>query len=185
VDVSAFHSEYENLQSFGSVSISLDATPEPPHATIHVPYANGIKGATDGFEVAVDWKPTSRWQLKGFYSYLSLALRNEPGSTDALGRIPIYEGSSPKHQFTIQSRLDLPRGLEFDQIYRYVSALPASQVKAYGTADLRLRWRFAHAFELTVVGKDLLQPRHAELASNPGGVVLIQRGAYANLTWKR
>ena len=33
------------------------------------PYANGIRGTTDGVEIAPTWKPTDWWQIKGSYSY--------------------------------------------------------------------------------------------------------------------
>jgi len=46
--------------------------------------------------------------------------------------------------------------------------------------DARLGWHFAKSFELSIAGQNLLQPRHAELGS-----VLVERSAYAQITWKK
>ena len=63
---------------------------------------------------------------------------------------------------TIQSRFNLPKRFEFDQTYRYVSALPAQMVKSYSTADVHLAWDATRQVELSVVGENLFQPHHAE-----------------------
>jgi iron complex outermembrane receptor protein len=110
-------------------------------------------------------------------------MENRPGSNDPT-TVPNDEGSSPRHQGTIQSFLNLPKKLELDQTYRYVSALPAQMVKSYGTADARLGWHFTRKMELSVVGQNLLQPHHAEFGGDPGGLVGIKRSAYAQITWK-
>ena len=84
----------------------------------------------------------------------------------------------------IQSSLDLPKGLEFDQTLRYVSNLPAQQVRAYATADVRFSWHATRSLDLSVVGENLLQPQHAEFGGDPGGLVGIKRTAYAKITWQ-
>jgi iron complex outermembrane receptor protein len=83
----------------------------------------------------------------------------------------------------VQSSLELHRNLEFDQAYRYVSALPAQRVRAYSTMDTQLAWRFAR-FDLALVGQNLLQPTHAEFAGDPGTLVGIKRGIYGKITWR-
>jgi iron complex outermembrane receptor protein len=147
-----------------------------------VPYGNGVLGKTRGFEVAPDWKPSRRLQLKASYSYLDLDLRNAPGNTDTAA-VARYEGSSPRHQVTVQAQLTLPKGLEVDPTLRHVSALPARSVAAYTTLDLRVGFRFAHAFELSLVGQNLLQPRHAEFGHDPPPTVEMKRAAFARLVW--
>jgi hypothetical protein len=75
--------------------------------------------------------------------------------------------------------------LEFDQTYRYVSALPAQTVASYGTVDARLGWHVTPQLELSVVGHNLLQPHHAEFGGDPGGHVGIKRSGYAKITWQQ
>jgi hypothetical protein len=84
----------------------------------------------------------------------------------------------------VQSSIKLPKKLEFDQAYRYVSALPVQHVRAYSTIDSQLAWRFSR-FELALVGQNLLQPNHTEFAGDPGPLVGIKRAMYGKITWRR
>ena len=84
----------------------------------------------------------------------------------------------------VQSSFDLPKKLEFDQTFRYVSALPAQRVGAYATADVRFSWRTSHSVELSVVGQNLFQPHHAEFGGDPGSLVGMRRSVYAKITWQ-
>ncbi len=79
VDIAIFHNKHDDLISLGAPGLAVDTTPAPPHFTISFPYVNGLKGSSDGFEIAPDWKLTSFWQLKTTYSYLNLHLESEAG----------------------------------------------------------------------------------------------------------
>jgi iron complex outermembrane receptor protein len=185
VDIAIFHNDYNDLISLGAPVVTLDPTPTPLHLTIHLPYTNGLRGSTDGFEIAPDWKPSRWWQMKATYSYLNLNLESMPGVVDGGGYVSKDEGSSPHNQVTLQSRFNLPKGFEFDQTYRYVSALPAQQVGSYSTADTHLAWRATRQVEFSVVGENLFQPHHAEFGGDPGSLVGIKRSVYAQITWRR
>jgi iron complex outermembrane receptor protein len=110
-------------------------------------------------------------------------LKNKPGSNDPTS-VGGDEGSSPRHQVVIQSFVKLPKKLEFKQTYRYVSALPAQVVNSFSTADVHLSWRATRQVEFSVVGANLLQPRHAEFGGDPGSLVGIKRSVYAQITWR-
>jgi len=84
----------------------------------------------------------------------------------------------------IQSSLDLPKGLEFDQALRYVSNLPAQGVRAYVTADVLFTWHAARSVDLSVVGQNLLQPHHVEFGGDPGGLAGMKRSVYAKINWQ-
>jgi len=184
LDLALFYNDYNDLYSFEEGAPFLEPTPLPVHAIIPLLTSNGIRGTTKGFEVAPDWKPSSRWELKTSYSYLEMQFENKPGSNDP-SSVPGYEGSSPRHQVGIQSFVNLPKKLEFDQTYRYVSALSAQGVSSYSTADARVAWRATKEVEFSVVGENLLQPQHAEFGGEPGGLVGIKRSVYAKITWRR
>jgi iron complex outermembrane receptor protein len=87
----------------------------------------------------------------------------------------------------IQSTVNLPGGFEFDQFYRYASALPAQKVEAYQTMDARLGWKFNKTVELSLVGQNLFQPHHIEWGTgDPGQIPIgIKRCAYAKVVWTR
>lgn len=111
-------------------------------------------------------------------------LDKAPHSGD-VGSGPAIVGSSPQHQVTVQSALDLPKKLQLDLAYRYVSALPGQLVPAYSTGDARLGWRLSRQVELSFVALNLFQPRHVEYGGDPGPLVGIKRNAYIRLTWSR
>jgi iron complex outermembrane receptor protein len=184
VDLAVFYNQYNNLVDLGTAFVTADSTPQPDHLTIHFPWANGIKGSTQGFEISPDWRPSRWWQAKATYSYVNLNLKNKPGNTNT-GSVSTDEGSSPHNQFTIESRFNLPKGFEFDQTYRHVGALPAQLVSSYGTGDAHLSWQATRHFAFAVVGENLLQPEHAEFSHAPGPIVGIKRSVYAKITWRQ
>ena len=184
LDVALFYNDYNDIYSFQVGTPFLEASPLPVHAIIPLLTSNGIKGTTKGFEVGPEWKPVSWWELRPSYSHLEMSLENKPGSNDP-SSIPGYEGSSPRNEGMIQSFFTLPKKLEFDQTYRYVSALPAQTVTSYSTADARFSWHFTRQMEWSVVGQNLLQPHQAEFGGDPGGLVGIKRSAYAQITWTK
>jgi iron complex outermembrane receptor protein len=182
VDIATFYNNYDHLLSLEPGAPFAESSPPPPHVVVPFLFRNRLLGTTSGIEIAPDWRPTGWWRLGGSYSYLHMDLRRKAGSLDA-ATARSTEGSSPHHQVVIQSFLDLPKKLEFDQTYRYVSALPAQLVGSYGTADVRLGWRVTRYFGLSLGGENLLQPRHAEFGGDPGGLVGIKRSVYAKITF--
>jgi iron complex outermembrane recepter protein len=184
VDVAVFQNQYNDLYGYGNPSVLLENTPPPLRAIFLLPLANALKGDTTGFEIAPNWKPVGWWELKGSYSFLHLYVRDKAGFTDTLNTAS-DNGSSPHHQFVIQSLFTFPKKFEFDATYRYVSALPAQLVNAYGTADVRFGWHPVPSWEFSIVGQNLLQPRHAEFGTDVDTIVGIKRSAYARITWRR
>jgi len=128
LDIALFHNEYDDLYGYGPGSAFVETSPSPAHLILQLPLANALKGATYGVEIAPDWKPFDWWDLKGSYSYLHLAVRDKSGFTENLNTVS-DNGSSPHHQFVLQSLFNLPKRLELDATVRYVSTLPAQAVK--------------------------------------------------------
>ena len=183
VDIAAFYNNYDHLLSVEPGAPFSESSPPPPHAVIPFFFRNGLLGHTGGFEIAPDWTPTRIWRLRGSYSYLHIDLGKKAGSLDT-SNANSTQGSSPHHQVAIQSSLDLPKKLEFDQTFRYVSSLPAQLVGAYTTADVRFSWHATRSLDVSVVGENLFQPHHAEFGGDPGPLVGIKRSAYIKLTWQ-
>jgi iron complex outermembrane receptor protein len=184
VDLAVFKNAYDDLYGYGPGTIFVENSPPPPHVVFQLPLANALKGDTTGFEIAPNWRPVEWWELKGSYSFLHLYVHDKAGFTDNLNTVS-DNGSSPHHQVVIQSLFSFPKKFEFDATYRYVSALPAQLVSAYGTVDVRLGWHPVPSWELSIVGQNLLQPRHAEFGSDVDTIVGIKRSAYAKIVWRR
>jgi len=183
LDIAAFYNNYSNLLSIEPGTPFSETSPPPPHVVFPLLFRNGLLGNTSGFEVAPDWTPTHSWRLRGSYSYLHFDLKKEAGSLDD-STVSSTQGSSPHHLVTIQSSLNLPKKLEFDQTLRYVSALPAQLVRGYWSADVRFSWQATRSLDFSIVGQNLFQPHHAEFGGDPGSLVGIERSAYLKITWQ-
>jgi len=179
VDVAGFHNKYNDLQNFGAASLSIENSPPPQHILISVPFANGIMGSTNGGEIAPDWKATRWVELRAAYSYTSLNFVDRATHAKS-SDISSYEGSSPHNEVTGQAFFSLPKGFQFSPTYRYVGAVSAQLTPSYQTMDARIAWRFAKHLELSFTGQNLFQPRHPEFGS-----VLVERGGYGQITWRR
>jgi iron complex outermembrane receptor protein len=187
LDFSAFRSDYRKLQSFGAPITTFETAPPPLHLLLTIPYGNAISGAADGFEIAPAWQAASWWRLSGSYSFVSVDVRANGPTSDisATGSVRTYEGSTPRHEIEFHSALNLPDRFEFDQVFRYASALPAQNVRAYETADVRLGWNASSGLRLAVVGRNLLQPQHPEWGTgDPNQTPLgVRRAAYVEIAW--
>jgi iron complex outermembrane receptor protein len=185
VDVAGFYDHYHNLFDEELTGAPyLEDTPAPTHFLLPAQFGNGLLGTAKGFEIAPEFNLTSFWRLRGSYSFLQMDLRKSPGSLD-VGTAPGIAGSSPRHEATIHSSVDISKKLELDLIYRYVSALPGQLVPSYSTADARLGWRINKQFDVSVVGQNLFQPTHPEDGGDPGPLVGMRRSAYVKVTWRR
>lgn len=184
IDVAGFYNHYHDLfdEEFAG-PIDLETTPAPPHLLLPARFGNGLMGYTKGVEIAPEWSPTRFWRLRGSYSFLHMNIGRAPDSGD-VGSFPQINGSSPRHEASVQSDFDLSKTLQLNLGYRYVSALSALGVAGYSTGNARLAWRFTPGMEIAVVGENLLQPYHFEYGGEPGSpLVGIKRSAYARITW--
>ena len=183
LDLTAFRNQYSRLQSFSAPMLSVSGG----DVFITIEYQNQIGGTTTGFEIAPEAALTSWWRLNTSYSFLSSNFHANGPTSDisATGSVSTYEKSSPKHMVTVDSIVNLPGKFEFDQMYRFVSALPAQKVSDYQTMDLHFGRVLGKHFRFAVVGQNLFQPHHYEWGTGdptqrPVG---IERAAYAQLTF--
>jgi iron complex outermembrane receptor protein len=161
--------------------------PPPPTGSynlIQAQFGNGLRGNTEGVEIAPEWQPLKFWRLRGSYSFLHMDLGKNPNPL-VLATPSMIVGSSPQHEVMMQSYLDLPKQIGVDFEFRHISALVAQNVPAYSTANLHASWRPNPHVELSVAGENLFQPSHAEFASDPTGIVYIGRTAYGKVTFNK
>ncbi len=182
-DVSGFWNQYGQLQSFGPEVISQSGS----KTDITIQYANQISGSASGFEIAPQVAIGSSWRLNLAYSFLNSNFQaaGPTSNVSSTGSVTTYDGSSPKHQVELQSMIDLPWKFQFDQTYRFISALPAQKVSAYQTADVHLSRPLGANFLIEAVGQNLFQPHHYEWGtgdlSQP--LVGIERAGYIRLSF--
>jgi iron complex outermembrane recepter protein len=182
-EVSGFWNQYSRLQSFGPKVISQSSG--TTYLTIQ--YTNQISGSASGFEFAPQVAIGSAWRLNLAYSFLNSDFQaaGPTSNISSTGSVSTYDGSSPKHQVVLQSMVDLPWKLQFDQTYRLISALPAQKVPAYQTADLHISRPLGSNFQIEAVGQNLFQPHHYEWGTGDPTqpLVSIYRAGYIRLSF--
>jgi len=142
---------------------------------------NDVHGTTYGLELSANWVPVEWWKLQGWYSYCEDEYEYEIDDPDMFE--DIYGSISPRHQFFLRSSFDMPYETELDIMGRYVSEIPGLGVEDYATVDVRLGWRPQHNVEISLVGKNLIEPRHLEAGSNIvyGSAGAVERSAFLKL----
>jgi iron complex outermembrane receptor protein len=185
LDLTAFYNSYTNLASAESGTPFLEFSPAPAHLVLPINGANLLRGEGHGAEMALNWKPASRWTLSPGYSYLQLHLHRDPSSNDPFGPVTI-EGSSPREQAQLRSHLELSSRWAWDASAYFVGRLPALQIPSHTRLDTGLTWRMAEKLSLSVVGQNLLRDHHLESNGRDQIVVssLVRRSAYAKFTWQ-
>ena len=81
--------------------------------------------------------------------------------------------------------INLGRSFEWDQTIGYTGPLAIGNIPGYVRLDIRLGWRLGEFAEFSIVGQNLLQPRHAEFPD----FQLIdhmqdQRSVFGKVTWR-
>ena len=169
-DVSAFAYRYDHLRS---------TEPLPAPAT----FRNGLDARSYGAELAMVYQPAARFFLKGSYRFLDLDFSKDPDSRDnSNGRA---EGNDPKHVAVVGAHLTLPADLELDGYLRLASSLPNPALDGYTTMDLRLAWRPARQWEVSLAGRNLLDGQYAEFVTTNSLNEEVHRRLTLQLTWRQ
>ena len=178
-DIAAFYNDYDDVRSMESVSSTLV-------------FANKLYGEAYGLEVATDWRPQDWWRLQASYSYLRTAMHLDSNGADTSTEY-ITEESSPDHQFSLRSSMDISHSWELDLWGYYVGQLPASgtaalrsgtKIDSYVSLNARLAWRPFSDLEFAVVGQNLLDNRHMEfIGESITTPTEIERSVYGQVRW--
>jgi iron complex outermembrane receptor protein len=114
---------------------------------------------------------------------LHMSVTRDPSSLDTV--VAQQGGYSPQHSFQVRSFLDLGRRFEWDQTVGYTGRLAVGNIPGYVRLDTRFGWRIGESWELSIVGQNLLEPRHAEFPD----IDFIdhmsdQRSVYGKIAWR-
>jgi iron complex outermembrane receptor protein len=149
-DLAVFHNQYDNIESYGGPAPLITFPTYPyPYEQINIQFANGLRGVSDGLEIAPDWKPLSWLELRGSYSHLHLVLHSKVGFQQATYATGV-EGSSPDHQASVQAIFTPARNVEIIPDYRYVSSLRAYDIRSYQTADAHIGYQVKEHLNLSI-----------------------------------
>lgn len=183
LDVAGFYNRYRNLGTQEPGIPTFEADPAPPHLLIPLRFGNSMSGDTCGLEFAAKWQVTDKWRLSPAYTWFKARAHLDPTSGDTTSQAAI-EGGSPSHQVQILSRLDLPNRFELDASLYYVGKLADLGVPAYTRLDVRLGWRPRKDMELSLMGQNLTDKRHAEFPLDSSGIRggEVPRSVYGKIT---
>ncbi|MEW6595032.1 MAG: TonB-dependent receptor [Thermodesulfobacteriota bacterium] len=187
VDLTAFANQYDHL-------LTQEAGAPIAHGTyteIPTYFANNMEGEVYGIELAATWQPVEWWQVKAACNHLWIQLQTKPDSSDTSSENNEEKGS-PQNQLSLRSMINLPHNIEFDAWLRYVDSVPRPSgytsggnvgVESYVALDFRLGWKASENLELSLVGKNLLDPYHLEYVAEDSVPSEIERSIYGKATW--
>ncbi|HTR82093.1 MAG TPA: TonB-dependent receptor [Bacteroidota bacterium] len=180
VSLSAFYNDYKNVRS-------LTPTPTTPILPIPLIFNNNLEGFTKGFELNANVQALDWWLLRGGYDLLIERIHVKSGSSDFTNGL--NETADPQQQFSIHSSMDLLHNIELDLIPRWVDELHVNNgptpgiVASYFELNLQLGWRPGKRFEISLVGENLLHPRHPEYGYPGLGREEIVRSGYGQISY--
>lgn len=176
-DTTAFYNDYKDLIAYRYNRDAWIETDPSPGIIVPLHYDNTLGGESYGVELAAYWQATSNWLLQGSYTYLKTNLSQDlwdAGGVEAF----LVQAANPRNQISLRSALNLTRQLELDLWFRYVDRLSENDVDDYTSLDARLAFRPSDRWELSVVGQNLLERRHAEFSS-----IEVERSVYFKADW--
>lgn len=154
IDLAAFANRYDDVRSY-------DNAPTP--TTFPWTFGNSLNARSSGVEATILYQPISRVFVKAGYRYLDLVLTKDPGSRDF--RNGEFEANDARHVGTVTVRTDLGAHFEIDATLRYQSGLSRPDMAGYAAVDARLGWVPSPRWDLSLIGRNLSDPRHQEFVA--------------------
>lgn len=164
--VSLYYDDWDRLRS-------LEPTAAGPV------FRNGIAGHTKGIETWATYRPIRWWRLSAGWTAQSIDLHVEPGVA-SVGGVALL-GNDPRHWWSARTSFDLGSSAEVDVAVRQIGSLPNPPVPRYTAVDARVGWTPARLLEIAVVGRNLLDDRHAEWGA-PAARPEFEREGYVQAT---
>lgn len=183
LDIAAFRSYYQRLETTEPAAAFFVETPAPPHVVIPLELGGGARARTYGGEAFATWDVTRRWRLSPGYSIIHMNVIGDPSSPGSTAEA--VPGDTPKHQITLRSGLQLRPNLDWDTSVYFVGVLSGSAIPAYTRLDTQLRWHIREFLEIGITGQNLLTPRHSEFVAGYGtDYTQVQRSVLGKVTWR-
>ena len=170
IDVATYVNRYDDLRS----------QELPSSAGEPIVLANMLNALTRGVEFTTSVQVAPWWQAHASYAYHWKEFTFDPGSRDPTGGAS--EANDPNHLFKLRSYMN-GGPFEFDVFLRGVGALPQPAVEAYSEMDARLGWRVRPGWDLSLIGTNLLSPRHLEFIAGTSPE-LYERALTVRSTWR-
>jgi iron complex outermembrane recepter protein len=124
-------------------------------------FASGAKAKNYGGEIGLDWQVLDSWKLRASYAHFESNYNlksNLPAGSDVT-----FKNSYPRHQATLWSQHQVNSNVNLDLNLRYVDEIgETAPISSYTAFDARVAWNPSRNLELALVGRNLLNGKHAE-----------------------
>ncbi len=185
LDLTGFMHHYKGLRDYEFLTDKAYVTSanNVPYAVLPFDIYNGLCGQEIGVEAAADWRVSSWWRLQT--SYARTRIKQSTPTTENTD--PSLD-ASPRGLLSLRSSMEIA-DTHFDLWLRHVSQRlsPAfsSYVPEYTTLDSVLSWKLPYNFDVSLIGKDLLDERHPEFVADvvSSQPLTVERSAYVRITW--
>lgn len=186
VDTSIFYSRYTDMRGLRPEYLPPDFTSFPLHYTYRYSATNNVEGHTQGGELALRWQPAKWIRLDASVAAVRTRLRELTRSIQPDASIAGLVGNTPREEYKLHAGWDLARAWSLDLFGRRTGELPGSGVPAYTGLDARLAWQPRPDLRVELVGRDLLDPYHAEIAGFiiGNGAREIARSVFLRVTYR-
>ena len=182
VDVATYLNHYQNLRTGELLQPYFVNGPGESYMVLPVAFQSVGHARAYGSELSVEWKPVNRWRVSAGYSRLHMVIFKDAANADT--EVGDLGTGTPRQQFQIRSALRLPHHFEWDGSIDYVGRLLAG-IPAYTRVDTRLGWRINGRLDVSLVGQNLLSPRHAEFPDDVGvDHTLVARSVFLKFTFE-
>lgn len=186
IDTSLFYSQYEDLRGLWPEFIAPDFTSFPLHYTYLYTAINNLHGHSHGGEITLRWLPRHDLRFDLSAAAVRTRITQTMATTIPDASISGLVGNTPHEEFKLHAGWDITPDWSLDLYARHTGRLPESGVPAYAGVDARLAWRPREGLEVELIGRDLLDPSHAEISGFFVGNAVreIARSAYLRFTAK-
>ena len=177
-DLALFYNHYDQMLSF------TYAQPEPPSFDLIADLGNDVTGHSHGVELACTMDILPTWRLMATYTFMTMSM--DANQSDSPVK-DFFEDDIPRHQFSVQSWLELPGNLELDTWLRYMDELNDYNLNNYFSLDVRVGWQVSDTIEISLVGQNILDNQHPEYGPSTllnTETTEVERSFYAKLTWE-
>ena len=141
-----------------------------------------MTGESLGVELTAQWQATDWLKLQPSYWFVKSSLHTPKNVMFVDGES--IETDSPQQQFHFKTSVNLPQHIEVDTLLRYVDRVDGYTVPSYVALDLRVGWKPIKNLELSLVGQNLFNKQHSELANRAFEIpqVEIQRSLFGKVS---
>ena len=186
LDTAFFYNEYDKLYNLFPI-MKADG--------LDLAFINGSSGDGYGFEAAIDWKPAPWLSFALTYSYLNMNLAPDKAGNSIAGDANFVNETSPSHQFSLRSSVDVSRDWQANFWLRYTDEITNRSgvdllsdgilIDSYFLFDVNIIWIPTDNLEVMLAGQSVFsggQVRYSSELVTPA--TEIEQGVYVKLTYR-